>query len=365
MRKLLFSIAVAVASCGAFCASDSSVGAPGIAAEWRPAERWRGFNLLEMFIWHEGVKMPEFQERDFRMMKEWGFNFARLPIDYRFWTHGGDWNKIDEEWVKPVDRAIELGEKYGIHVQVCLHRAPGYCINRGDLEPEKLFEGSENARKAFAAHWAFLAKRYAEIPNERLSFDLVNEPPDVDESTYIAGVRGGIAAIRAVSPDRMVFSDGRSGGNVPTPLLADERGISQAMRGYLPMQVSHYKASWTPGMDAFPKWPLEREGEKTRYDDPSLDWIYVNNFRRWDALAEKGVFVMMGEFGVYNKTPHDIALKMLEANLMLLKERGWGWALWNFRGDFGPLDSGRSDVDYEDFGGHRLDRKMLELLRKY
>ena len=101
------------------------------------------------------------------------------------------------------------------------------------------------------------------------------------------------------------------------------------------------------------------------YDDPSLDWIYVNNFRRWDALAEKGVFVMMGEFGVYNKTPHDIALKMLEANLMLLKERGWGWALWNFRGDFGPLDSGRSDVDYEDFGGHRLDRKMLELLRKY
>ena len=139
MRKLLFSIAVAVASCGAFCASDSSVGAPGIAAEWRPAERWRGFNLLEMFIWHEGVKMPEFQERDFRMMKEWGFNFARLPIDYRFWTHGGDWNNIDEEWVRPVDRAIELGEKYGIHVQVCLHRAPGYCINRGDLEPEKLF----------------------------------------------------------------------------------------------------------------------------------------------------------------------------------------------------------------------------------
>ena len=334
-------------------------------AEWRPAERWRGFNLLEMFIWEQGIKYPVYREEDFRQIKEWGFNFVRLPIDYRYWTHGGDWNRIDEEWVKPVDRAIELGGKYGLHVQVCLHRAPGYCINRCDLEPEKLFEGSENARRAFVKHWTFLAKRYADIPKERLSFDLVNEPPNVPEQTYLAGIMGAVDAIRAVSPDRMVFSDGRDGGNVPTVSLAGEPGLSQAMRGYLPMPVSHYLADWTPGMTAMPTWPLERKGGKARYDDPSLDWIYVNNFKRWDALAEKGVFVMMGEFGVYNKTPHDIALKMVEANLKLLKERGWGWALWNFRGDFGPLDSKRSDVDYEDFGGHKLDRKMLDLLRKY
>jgi len=131
------------------------------------------------------------------------------------------------------------------------------------------------------------------------------------------------------------------------------------------MQVSHYKASWTSGIDTFPKWPLERKGEKVRYDDPSLDWIYLHNFKKWDDLAAKGVFVMMGEFGVYNKTPHDISLKMLEANLALLKERGWGWALWNLRGTFGPLDSGRADVEYEDLNGCKVDRKMLDLLRRY
>jgi endoglucanase len=47
------------------------------------------------------------------------------------------------------------------------------------------------------------------------------------------------------------------------------------------------------------------------------------------------------------------------------KEAGWGWALWNFRGSFGVLDSGRADVQYEDFHGHKLDRTMLDLLRKY
>ena len=49
----------------------------------------------------------------------------------------------------------------------------------------------------------------------------------------------------------------------------------------------------------------------------------------------------------------------------MLKERDWGWALWNLRGTFGPLDSGRSDVEYEDMNGHKLDRKMLELLKRY
>jgi hypothetical protein len=37
----------------------------------------------------------------------------------------------------------------------------------------------------------------------------------------------------------------------------------------------------------------------------------------------------------------------------------------NFRGSFGVLDSGRTDVKYEDFQGHKLDRKLLELLQRY
>jgi hypothetical protein len=31
--------------------------------------------------------------------------------------------------------------------------------------------------------------------------------------------------------------------------------------------------------------------------------------------------------------------------------------------DFGVLDSGRDDVQYEDYMGHKLDRRMLELLK--
>jgi len=42
-----------------------------------------------------------------------------------------------------------------------------------------------------------------------------------------------------------------------------------------------------------------------------------------------------------------------------------GYALWEFSGDFGIMNSGRSDVDYVDFHGNKLDKKLLSLLQKY
>ena len=85
----------------------------------------------------------------------------------------------------------------------------------------------------------------------------------------------------------------------------------------------------------------------------------------WQPAFDRGTFVMVGEFGAFNHTPHPIVLAWLEDNLALWKERRLGWALWNFRGSFGVLDSGRADVAYETFRGHKLDRKMLELLQRY
>jgi hypothetical protein len=94
-------------------------------------------------------------------------------------------------------------------------------------------------------------------------------------------------------------------------------------------------------------------------------WLVATMIKPWQQAEAAGIGVVVGEFGCYNKTPHDVALRWLEDSLANWQEAGWGWAMWNFRGSFGILDSGRKDVEYEDFHGHKLDRKMLELLRKY
>ncbi len=67
---------------------------------------------------------------------------------------------------------------------------------------------------------------------------------------------------------------------------------------------------------------------------------------------------------VFGSTATFMALGWLRDTLELLKSQNIGFGLWNFRGPFGILDSGRADVEYEDFHGRKLDRKMLELLRE-
>jgi endoglucanase len=61
------------------------------AAELKPAQtaipRWRGFNLLGFFqAFSRGEQSSGvISEDDCRWMRDWGFHFIRLPMDYWLW----------------------------------------------------------------------------------------------------------------------------------------------------------------------------------------------------------------------------------------------------------------------------------------
>jgi endoglucanase len=107
----------------AVAAASGSRGQPHI-------PRWRGFNLPVLGGAQRGVAL---RESDFEWMAEWGFNFARLPLSYWAWTNRKDWMSIDERALAPVDQAIEYGRQHGVHINLCLHRIPGYCVNGREL----------------------------------------------------------------------------------------------------------------------------------------------------------------------------------------------------------------------------------------
>jgi len=474
----------------------------------RELPRWRGFNLLEMF--YKGSSTPPFQEDDFKLISELGFNFVRLPMDYRFWIRNGDWARFNETPLHWVDQAIEYGRQYGVHVCLNFHRAPGYTV-ADPPEPTSLWTDPDTQRVC-ANHWALFARRCKGIPNSQLSFDLLNEPPDIDPNVYAHVVGLLVEAIRAEDPNRLVIADGLNYGVKPCwPLIS--LGVAQATRGYQPFTLTHYKAGWVAGSDqwALPMWPeplgcagylygptkkdmqspmiidanipepftfhvrvgtvssssrLEvcvdgvrrnawsqdfkpgpgegpwkqvvyvpqwnvyqniydqdfaipfrvchreirldntagdwltiteigfeladgrsfslrvnpRWGDVNRVlrfdpsnpagafqSDQAMDrqWLWDNYVAPWVQLKEAGVGVIVGEWGAYNQTPHDVTLRWMEDCLKNWQQAGLGWALWNFRGSLGVLDSGRADVQYEDFHGHKLDRKMLDLLQRY
>ncbi len=323
--------------------------------------RWRGFNLLDFFTMKS---TGEVVEDDFRWMADWGFNFARLPMCYTLWIEDDDPTKIYRPMLEKIDRVVELGQKYGIHISLNFHRAPGYCVNPERQEPFNLWKDS-TALNAFSFHWQVFAFRYAGISSEHLSFDLVNEPPaptreGMSREDHARMVRAGVSAIRSIDKKRLIIADGVSWGNDPCPELLDYN-VAQSCRAYLPMGISHYKAPWVAGeLFPAPQWPGGWNYDKI-WDRAALEEHYA----QWAQLAQQGVGVHCGEGGAYSYTPHEIYLRWFRDVLEILTSHNIGYALWNFRGAFGILDSGRDDVDYEDWHGHKLDRKLLALLQEF
>ncbi len=339
---------------------------------------WRGFNLLDFFSPDPSHNNRSTTEEHFKWMRDWGFDFVRLPIAYPCYLNidrtkdikPDDTYKINEKAVDDIGSLIEMAQKSSLHVSINLHRAPGYCVNAGFNEPFNLWR-DEAAQNAFYFHWSMWAKRYKNTSNKLVSFDLVNEPSmreDMNDQHSARGpvpghvyrkvAKGARDAIRKEKTDAIVIADGNNTGSLVVPELTD-LSIAQSCRGYFPGQISHYKAPWankdTTNLPA-PKWPGQ-VGEKYLSRQMLEDF-----YKPWIELSKQGVGVHCGEGGAWRRTPHDVFIAWFGDVTDILFANNIGIALWNFIGDFGIINSGRSDVAYEDWYGHKLDRKLLNLI---
>ena len=342
--------------------------------------QWKGFNLLDFFSPNPSKAREGTKEEYFKWMSDWGFDFVRIPmaypsylkIDHELNITTKQVRKIDRKQTDKVEHLVYLAHKYNLHASLNLHRAPGFCVNAGFYEPYNLWR-DEEALDDFCYHWKFWAKRYKRVSREKISFDLVNEPcmrEDMNDQhskrgpvpgdVYRKVAKAAAETIRKQNPDHLIIADGNNIGRDVIPEIID-LDIAQSCRGYNPAIISHYKAPWvfkdTENLPV-PKWPGQ-------VGDQYLSRAMLEEmYKPWIELVQKGVGVHCGECGCWNKTPHDVFLAWFRDVLEILSENGIGFSLWEFRGSFGILDSGREDIEYEDWYGHKLDRKLLELLVK-
>ncbi|MCF2492678.1 glycoside hydrolase family 5 protein [Dyadobacter chenhuakuii] len=343
--------------------------------------KWKGFNLLDFFSPDPASSRKPTTEEQFKWMSDWGFDFVRIPMAYPAYVKFDrsrnitpeEVYQIDEQAVERIDKLVTTAHKYNIHVSLNLHRAPGYCVNAGFHEPYNLWT-DQKALDAFCFHWNMWAKRYKNVSNKKISFDLLNEPSmreDMnDQHSKRSSVPGAVyrklaiaasEAIRKENAMHLIIADGNDVGSSVIPEIAD-LDIAQSCRGYHPGIISHYKAPWAnkdPDNLPEPKWPGQ-------VGDKYLSRAMLESFYKpWIDMVGKGVGVHCGECGCWNKTPHAVFLAWFGDVLDILTSNGIGFSLWEFMGDFGVLDSRRDDVAYEDWHGHKLDRKLLTLMMKY
>jgi len=380
-RRKFIKTTLASAAALEISGANSLILAEGNPASGNPLPRWRGFNLTDFNSPDPSSGRRGTTDEDLKWMVDWGFNFVRLPMAYPRYVHFDrsqhitpqEVCKINEQEVERIEGFVRKAQDLGLHVSLNLHRAPGYCINAGFYEPYDLWKSKE-AQEAFNFHWGMWGKRFKNVPSSKISFDLLNEPSmrsDLNDQhsksnaipgeLYRAVAKGATEAIRASNPGHLVIADGNSVGNQVTPELKD-LNIAQSCRGYFPGYISHYKAPWAnkdPERCPTPVWPGTINGEQ--FGKSRLEAYY----QPWIKLAEGGTGVHCGECGCWNKTPHEVFLAWFQDVLDILTKSKIGYALWNFRGDFGLLDSRREDIAYQDWHGHKLDSKLLELLKKH
>lgn len=195
---------------------------PAASCEHLPSQ-WHGVVMDDMeLVAYNMHTDPEIYEYEIQKIKEAGFNFIGLNLDFSwlqdYWlfdsrgnggnlaynkmlTNKRDSGKLSLERLEKLDQVIALCMKYDIHVDLratALGKLSGYSM---DL-PQRVRKGAKYADE-LAQLWQAIARRYADIPNEYLSFTLFTADLDVQTGMVLPSVE----AIREVSPDRCIIAD--------------------------------------------------------------------------------------------------------------------------------------------------------------
>ncbi len=321
----------------------------------------RGFNLFNMYDVND--RLSPFPAELLAVGRQLGFDLVRLCVDYRAWASSAHPNTYNTARLAHIRDTVNHAVDLGFLVVLDMHTAPGH--NADKKSPPLRTHAS--SRNQFARLWRHLADWLKTAPVQSLVFNLLNEPEDTwKEPELLHVITPAAQAVREVTPDRRMVVDGMAWGRIPAPSLA-ALNVDQSVHVYDPMPLTHWHAEFQPGAMEWPRptWPLQVDRRISAawaglWDQQRIERQLLAPWRTLPA----GSHVFVGEFGVYNRTPHSVTLLWLNDVCELFARSRWGWALWHLSGPFGLLNSQRSDVKYEPYQGYQLDRQMLELLMR-
>jgi len=347
---------------------------PAVSCEKLPSN-WHGVVMKDMgYTMRTTMLDDQIYEYEIQTIKEAGFNFIGLELDFswlqeyilqdpQFEPFKGlvaeeDVGKFSMARLEQLDRVIALCMKYDIHVNL-------RCVDFGDNHTCcDRFRDISNSKAGpkLANRWQAIARRYADIPNEYLSFTLFTSPAGAVTAVLMPSVE----AIREVSPDRCVIAD------ICGWTLKKQDAITFAKAGVAlssrigteeKMKMFYHRNFFDPGQyiqtidaagEKFVKnftWPCDGVDAEKLLASTSKDRVYETM-----AVAEEyGVGFMVSDFGVFAdefevyrgaffyptyRYPDEGYRAMIEDITSTVAAKGYGWCFSNWFGYFGVTNSG-------------------------
>ncbi len=293
-----------------------------------------------------------FTQEDVRRLADWGFDHLRIPIDEeQMWDVSG---RQQKDAFTLLENVLDWLDDAGMNAIVDLHILRSHFFNQ-TTEP-RLFTDPAEAEK-FAGFWRELSAFLKHRPNDRVAYELMNEPVAHDARNWNRVAKIAHAAIRELEPERPVILGSNRWNSVFTYDLLDipdDSNLILTFHYYLPMFLTHHCAPWCregqiySGPIQYPGKPVsdaelaklppdvrkEVEVFNTYYDRG----VMVKDLAKPLAAARRtGLPLYCGEFGAIDLAPQELRVAWFRDIISVFREHNIGWANWDYKAEFGIL----------------------------
>lgn len=332
----------------------------------RAANLRHGINLSGWFASSGDLSAQHFASftnaADLKAIHAMGFDFVRLGVDPGLIERHGEVAAANPEALAALDHAVSEALANKLSVVLCVF--PDDEFKRG-LETDR---GVDD----FTQLWRILAAHFVSQDPDHVFYELINEPEVHDPYRWMGIQARVVAAIRQIDKAHTIVATAANYSSLPDLLVLEpvrDANVIYNFHFYEPYQFTHQGASW--GADdwiyykdiPFPATasqlsePMKRvPGDLARYS------LYLYGADGWNAQAiagriafaaawarERGVPLICDEFGAYRDTaPPDSRARWIAAVREALEANHIGWAMWDYRGNFGVVTRTATEITPDD-----------------
>jgi endoglucanase len=262
-------------------------------------------------------------EKDMEFLARRGFNFVRLPLNYRQFESDLEPGKWIEKGFRLFDRAVNLCRKVGLRILPDLHAAPGAQArdqNAGSAYGETYLWNHRDFMDRTARLWGEIARRYSDDPTV-LGYNILCEPVVSDIALLNDFYLSAIRAIRRHDSSHMIVLDSnlwaKDVSSLRDPLFEDPQVIP-ALHHY------YFDDPFFPRLTTYPG----------KVDARTCDRAVLE--RTLDGKHDQKRIprpVLVAEFGITraHPQPYDVQLAIGRDLVSIFEEKGWGWAMWCYK----------------------------------
>ena len=278
----------------------------------------RGVNVLGYDPYWTDASKRRFDWRHFDEIHKAGFDFVRLNL--QAFKYMDAQNRLQPQWLAKLDDVVSHAQQSGLGVIIDEH---DFDICSQDVDA---------CRTKLSAFWQQVAPRFANSPRD-VAFELLNEPHDkLDGDVWNTLFAQLLGVVRETNPSRIVVvgSTHWNGiGDLPLLKLPPDPNLLVTFHYYDPFKFTHQGATWAGD------WVMHQHGNTWgSAEDRATLAVDFDKVAAWAAANHRPI--LLGEFGAYDKsgTPLNLRAAYTEGVRSEAEKHGFGWAYWQFEGDF-------------------------------